>query len=90
MCEAPTPLVCHSNDQESEANFARDQLLLSVPVLQLTIFISLILAAVFVVCFTLEILRNKGRGTDRSALLPLLEDEDQENSLHSTKSKDSQ
>lgn len=47
-----------------------------MPVLYLTIFISLLLAAIFVVCFTAEAWRNKDRSTDRSALLPLLEDDE--------------
>lgn len=47
-----------------------------MPVLQLTIFISILLAVIFVTCFALEAWRNKGRGSDRTALLPLLEDEE--------------
>ena len=46
-----------------------------MPVLYLTIFISLLLAGIFVVCFAAEAWRSKGRSTDRSALLPLLEDD---------------
>ena len=46
-----------------------------MPVLYLTIFISLLLAGIFVVCFAAEAWRSKGRSIDRSALLPLLEDE---------------
>lgn len=47
-----------------------------MPVLYLTIFISLLLAGIFVVCFAAEAWRSKGRSTDRSALLPLLEDDE--------------
>lgn len=49
-----------------------------MPVLHLTIFISLLLAGIFVVCFTAEAWRKKGGSTDRSALLPLLEDDEVE------------
>lgn len=48
----------------------------NMPVLFLTIFISLLLAGIFVVCFAAEAWRSKGRSTDRSALLPLLEDDE--------------
>lgn len=47
-----------------------------MPVLQLTIFISLLLAVIFVVCFAIEAWRNKDRCSDRTALLPLLEDDE--------------
>lgn len=47
-----------------------------MPVLHLTIFISLILAVIFVVCFAIEAWRNKGKCSDRTALLPLLEDDE--------------
>lgn len=51
-----------------------------MPVLHLTIFISLLLAGIFIVCFTAEAWRKKGGGTDRAALLPLLEDDEAETS----------
>lgn len=47
-----------------------------MPVLHLTIFISLLLAGIFIVCFAAEAWRKKGNSTERSALLPLLEDEE--------------
>lgn len=49
-----------------------------MPVFYLTIFISLLLAAIFVVCFAIEAWRSKNISTDRSALLPLLEDDEVE------------
>lgn len=61
-----------------------------MPVLYLTIFISLLLAAIFVVCFTAEAWRNKDRSTDRSALLPLLEDDELEHTTKETTKTDSQ
>lgn len=49
-----------------------------MPVLYLTIFISLLLAGIFIVCFAAEAWLKKGGGTDRAALLPLLEDDEKE------------
>ena len=60
-----------------------------MPVLHLTIFISLLLALIFVVCFTAEAWRNKASSTDRSALLPLLEDDEIESTNQDNKKSDS-
>lgn len=43
-------------------------------VLALTILISVFLAAIFIVCFIAELKRNKRRGIEHDALLPLDDD----------------
>lgn len=43
-------------------------------VLALTILISVCLAAIFIVCFIAELKRNKNRGIEQDALLPLDDD----------------
>ena len=53
-----------------------------MPILYLTIFISLILAAIFLVCFVFEVLGSKSRGTDHTALLPLMEDDEDQKQNH--------
>ncbi|MFC4993273.1 hypothetical protein [Rubritalea tangerina] len=60
-----------------------------MPVLHLTIFISLLLAVIFIVCFAAESWRKKGSSTDRSALLPLLEDDEFEPSTKDQTKNDS-
>jgi hypothetical protein len=46
-----------------------------MPVLQLTIFISIILAVIFIVCFVMEAWRNKNQGVEQTSLLPLADDD---------------
>lgn len=46
-----------------------------MPVLELTIFISLLLAVIFIVCFVMEAWRNKSQGTEQTSLLPLADDD---------------
>ncbi len=43
-------------------------------VLALTILISVCLAGIFIVCFVAELKRNKRRGIEHDALLPLEDD----------------
>lgn len=45
-----------------------------MPVLHLTIFISIILAVIFIVCFVMEAWRNKNQGVEQTSLLPLQDD----------------
>lgn len=46
-----------------------------MPVLHLTIFISILLAVVFIICFVMEAWRNKNQGIEQTSLLPLADDE---------------
>ena len=46
-----------------------------MPVLHLTIFLSLILSVIFIVCFALEAWKGRKPGSDHTALLPLLDDD---------------
>ncbi len=46
-----------------------------MPVLELTIFISLLLAVIFIVCFVMEAWRNKSQGIEQTSLLPLADDD---------------
>lgn len=46
-----------------------------MPVLQLTIFISILLAVVFIVCFVMEAWRNRNQGIEQTSLLPLADDD---------------
>ena len=44
-------------------------------VLALTILISVLLVAIFIICFVAELTRNKRRGIEHDSLLPLEDDE---------------
>jgi hypothetical protein len=46
-----------------------------MPVLQLTIFISILLVVIFIVCFVMEAWRNKNQGVEQTSLLPLADDD---------------
>jgi hypothetical protein len=46
-----------------------------MPVLHLTIFISILLAVIFIVCFVMEAWRNKNQGVEQTSLLPLADDD---------------
>jgi len=47
----------------------------TMPVLELTIFISIVLALIFIVCFVMEAWRNKSQGVEQTSLLPLADDD---------------
>lgn len=57
-------------------------------VIYLTLFISLLLAAVFVICFVMEAWRGMDKGVERSSLLPLEDDEKEMNPPKYEKSND--
>ena len=46
-----------------------------MPVLYLTIFITLLFAGVFLVCFVMEAWRGKNKGVEQASLLPLADDD---------------
>jgi len=45
-----------------------------MPVLALTIFVSICLAGIFIVCFAVEIRRSRHSSPERDSLLPLEDD----------------
>lgn len=45
-----------------------------MPVLHLTIFISIIMTIAFIVCYVMEAWRNKNQGVEQTSLLPLADD----------------
>ena len=57
-------------------------------IIYLTIFISLLLATVFVICFVMEAWRGVHKGVEKSSLLPLEDDEETPDYFQNGKSND--
>ena len=58
-----------------------------MPVLELTIFISILLAVLFIVCFGVDAWKNRGHGIEQSSLLPLADDDGDISKMNKTSEK---